>query len=161
MNKIIKNHFILLTVLIILFSCKNDSKKKVSGIKANELEISDDKVEVLDHPLIFEELDIKILEFSSEEVLSDTFMLTISIENKENSIFKSGHFFFIHAFEYIGGDALGMDTKDGILEGNRIVFKRLISTSNYDFEEFRFGLVDRAKKERYFVRTLTNVAIKQ
>jgi hypothetical protein len=74
-----------------------------------------------------------------------------------------GHFFFIHAFEYNSAsdtDFINLDTKDGLIEDDKLVFKSQVVSKTYDFKELRFGLVKRLTKERYFVRTLTDVSIK-
>lgn len=146
-------------VFLILMSCKKDVKNSTD---VNVLKKTN-KVNILEHPLIFEDLGIKITEFSSEDLSNNNFLIKIIIQTQNNSVFQKDHFFFIHAFPYElyeDSNFLNFDTKEGVVQFDSIVFQKEINSEIYDFQEVRFGLVDKIKNERYFTRTLTDVYLK-
>lgn len=153
-------------ILTMLMACKQE-KKNTNGEVGIPIEKKEDRVvNVLEHPLIFEELGFKIESFTSEETDKDTFVLTITLSSSDDlEKYSKDHFFFIHAFDLYqennDTDFINMDTHILVRENNTLRFKRTIKTDIYDYNEFRFGLVNRNAKERYFVRTLKEVSIKK
>lgn len=157
-----KNSALIVFIFLILIACKNETKSnttKTNVVVGKTVK----KTNILEHPLIFEDLGIKINDFTSEDLGDDNFLITITIQVDNNEVFQKNHFFFIHAFPYDSYDDLSFlnfDTRDGILNLNTITFQKKIKSQIYDFKEIRFGLVDRIKKERYFVRTLNDIYLK-
>jgi hypothetical protein len=150
-------------VLLLIMSCKEANKTINNLDETKNIEKAQNRVNILDHPLIFEDLEIKIESFTSEEKKKDTFLIDIVVSSQHYEKFSMGHFFFIHAFEYNSASDtafINLDTKDGLIEDDKLVFKSQVVSKTYDFKELRFGLVKRLTKERYFVRTLTDVSIK-
>lgn len=156
-----KNSCAILLLTIFFVSCNDKNDKKETNQHVVKTEIR--KHEILEYPLIFEDLGLKIVEFSSEEIQPDNFVITVIMETNDVSKFKSNHNFFIHAYDFNStgdSDFINFDTKIDTVEDNRIIFKRALTTEIYDYSEFRFGLDDRLNKNRYFTRTIKNVSIK-
>ena len=161
-----KNTLLTLIVCLAILGCKNE-KKEINKNETNYEEVvkkESDKINILQHPLIFEDLGIKIVEFSSEEINKNEFLIKIVVEENNVSKYNENHFFYIHGIEYesVENDvSINMDTKDGVLENGKIIFTRLYKKDIYDFKELRFGLVNRIEKTRYFTRTLMDVSLKR
>lgn len=160
-NNIFK--FLFISVLAICVnSCIYDSKKTIKSLEDENL-ASKNIIQVLKHPLVFEDMGLKILSFTSEEIKTNVFNISITLEvNTDVEMYSKNHFFFIHAFDFDSEEFLNMDTRTIEINGNgdTLVFKRELESEIYDFREIRFGLVNKIKKERFFTRTITAASIK-
>lgn len=152
----------ILVIILLAFSCIDKEQKK--DIRYINVDKESQNVKLLPHPLIFEELGLKILDFESIELRDDEFEISITVETIDIGKYSQNHYFFIHAFD-IQRDYLdsfiNFDTKEIKKEGTLLKFMRRLKTNVYDYEEFRFGLVNMKTNERYFTRSLKEVSIKK
>lgn len=147
--------------LLVLGSCKDDSQKNIKELDKVD-QISSKTFQVLKHPLVFEELGLKIAYFKSEEIRPNVFNLSIGLESEtELEKYTKDHFFLVHAFDYNSEQIINMDTRKVELNGNIAVFKREVTSDIYDFREIRFGLVDKINEKRCFIRTIEEASIKK
>lgn len=154
---------IILVLLVLLFyACQQ--QKKQQDIGYDQTKISDSlAVNVLDHPLIFENLNLKIVSFSAVEKEGSHIELRIIVDSSSDQTFSKNHFFYIHAYPYdrlSENQFINLDTDDGTLKNDQLIFKSIYSGEIVDFEIIRFGLVKRTENKRYFTRTLRDKYIK-
>ena len=103
-----------------------------------------------------------LLEFAIEKEDS-SIDIKIIVESSKNSLYSNDHFFYIHAYPYDRveeNEFINLDTNDGELNNNQIVYSANYKGDIFDFEIVRFGMVSRVEKQRYFTRSLKNRYIK-